>query len=120
MKQIIKDEGIPKLTDAINDNLKTIASAMDTLTYLSNVLVRVNGRQKPPNQKRKLTPRERQVLTLTAEGYTTDEVAKHLRIGYQTVKSHKYNICNALGSRNTTHAVALAAWAGYLPPPANP
>ncbi|HZU14897.1 MAG TPA: response regulator transcription factor [Chloroflexota bacterium] len=55
-----------------------------------------------------LSPREREVLGLLADGLTTKEMARRLYITERTVKFHVHSICAKLGAANRTQAVALA------------
>jgi DNA-binding NarL/FixJ family response regulator len=55
-----------------------------------------------------LTPRQREVLQLIAEGRTMKEVAHVLHISRRTAESHKYDIMNALGIDTTAGLVQYA------------
>jgi DNA-binding NarL/FixJ family response regulator len=55
-----------------------------------------------------LTDREREVLTLMAEGKTDKEIAKDLNIVESTAKNHVANILKKLGVPNRAGAVAAA------------
>jgi DNA-binding NarL/FixJ family response regulator len=57
-----------------------------------------------------LTTREREILTLAAEGLTNKEIAGRLHIELPTVKSHMHNILEKLHVRSRTEAAALALW----------
>lgn len=61
-----------------------------------------------------LTPRLRQVLSLVAEGYSTAEVARELRLSKHTVKNYMERIFQRLGARDRTEAVAIALREGIL------
>ncbi len=54
-----------------------------------------------------LTAREREVLSLLAEGMVTTQVAKHLFISEETVKSHVRHILRKLDAETRTEAVAI-------------
>ncbi len=56
-----------------------------------------------------LTPRERQVLGLMAEGMDNREVALRLRVSYATVRSHVRHLLGKLGARSKLEAVVRAA-----------
>jgi len=58
-----------------------------------------------------LTPRQREVLQLIAEGQTMKEVAARLNISPRTAESHKYDMMQQLGVQTTAeliqHAIRL-------------
>jgi DNA-binding NarL/FixJ family response regulator len=56
----------------------------------------------------RLTPRQREVLQLVAEGRTMKEVATALKISPRTAESHKYDIMQALGVDTTAELVQYA------------
>jgi DNA-binding CsgD family transcriptional regulator len=56
----------------------------------------------------RLTGREREVLTLLAQGLQLDEIAARLGIGSETVRTHVRKAGERLGASNRTHAVAIA------------
>jgi len=61
-----------------------------------------------------LTPRERQVLELLAEGLSNKGVASRLGISDQTVKFHVASIIGKLAAANRTEAVRIALRRGLL------
>ncbi|WP_139333522.1 LuxR C-terminal-related transcriptional regulator [Mycobacterium sp. SP-6446] len=54
-----------------------------------------------------LSPREREVLMLAAEGLTNPEIAAQLRIGLETVKTYVKQALAKLGARDRNEAVAM-------------
>jgi DNA-binding NarL/FixJ family response regulator len=61
-----------------------------------------------------LTPRERDVLELVAEGLPNRAIAERLGISDQTVKFHVAAVMAKLGAANRTDAVRRAARRGLL------
>jgi DNA-binding NarL/FixJ family response regulator len=61
-----------------------------------------------------LTPREIDVLRLTADGLDTAEIASKLCYSERTVKNVIYGVTNRLKLRNRSHAVAYALRAGEI------
>jgi len=61
-----------------------------------------------------LTPREKDVLTLLAEGLSNKAIAKRLGISDQTVKFHLNALLGKLGATSRTEAVTKAVRAGLL------
>lgn len=55
-----------------------------------------------------LTRREREILTLLAQGLRQNEIAAHLVISRRTVETHVTNMLRKLGVRNQAQAVAVA------------
>jgi DNA-binding NarL/FixJ family response regulator len=64
-----------------------------------------------------LTPREREILRLVAEGHSNAALAKMLWVTQQTVKFHLSNVYRKLGVANRTEAARWAQLNGLLPPP---
>lgn len=61
-----------------------------------------------------LTPRQREVLQLVAEGRTMKEVATALHISPRTAESHKYEIMQVLGLSTTAELVQYAVRNGLV------
>ena len=64
-----------------------------------------------------LTPREREVLCLVAEGLTNREIAERLVVSEHTVHRHVTNLLRKLDLPSRTAAAALAARLGLLEEP---
>ena len=52
-----------------------------------------------------LTHREREVLSLVAEGYTNAEIAARLEISSRTVETHRANMMRKLGLRTLAEVI---------------
>lgn len=61
-----------------------------------------------------LTPVEKRVLTLAADGFLNKQIATRLGLSPLTVKNHLARIRARLGATDTTHAVATALRTGLL------
>lgn len=61
-----------------------------------------------------LTAREREVLQLTAEGNTGNEIAERLFISPRTVESHRANLMRKLGVRNQKELIRYVVQRGIL------
>lgn len=63
---------------------------------------------------RRLSPRERDILQLTAHGLTSDEVAAQFGISERVVRGYLQACRNKLNAQNSTHAVARAVKLGLV------
>jgi DNA-binding NarL/FixJ family response regulator len=64
-----------------------------------------------------LTPRQREVVSLIADGRTMKEVAAALGLSPRTVETHKYHVMAALGLQTTAELVRYAIEHGLTAPP---
>ncbi len=62
----------------------------------------------------KLTAREREVLKLIGEGYTSREIAEMLFISLNTVERHRTNIMDKLGMHNKSQLIRFAIRKGLV------
>ena len=58
--------------------------------------------------KKSITKREKEVLKLIVEGFTSAEIAKRLYISARTVETHRSNLMSKLGLKNTAALVRYA------------
>jgi PAS domain S-box-containing protein len=61
-----------------------------------------------------LSPRERDVVSLAAQGLTSVEIAETLSLGRATVETHFRSAMRRLGARNRAHVIALALTRGEI------
>lgn len=72
------------------------------------ITVLLEAKKESPTAEERVTGRQREVLQLVAEGRTMKEVASLLHISPRTAESHKYEIMELLGARNTAELVQHA------------
>lgn len=92
------------------DLAQAIRNAYDGKTTLApeatEVLIQATFEDPDPGED--LTPREREVLKLLADGLTNPEIAKSLSISRTTARAHVSHILGKLQVSNRSEAVALA------------
>lgn len=71
-------------------------------------LKKARNRKKETSLFPKLSRREKEILSLIVDEYTTSEIAKELFISFGTVETHRRNMLNKLGLRNTAGLVRTA------------
>jgi DNA-binding NarL/FixJ family response regulator len=63
---------------------------------------------------RALSPRQLQVLQLVAEGLTTREIGRRLRVGIKTAESHRAEVMKRLGIHDVVDLVRFAVRVGVI------
>jgi DNA-binding NarL/FixJ family response regulator len=61
-----------------------------------------------------LTPRQREILQLLAEGKSAKEIAATLALSTRTVEFHKYALMDALGMENSAELIRFAVKHGLI------
>ncbi|MHB8793689.1 MAG: response regulator [Thermoleophilia bacterium] len=81
---------------------------------VEDYLEKLKHGQEPTSSFDTLTDREREILTLVAEGYTNREIAEALFISVKTVETHKANIMEKLNLHKRAELVRYAIKKGML------
>jgi len=81
---------------------------------VEDYLEKLKHGQEPSSSFDALTDREREILTLVAEGYTNREIAETLFISVKTVETHKANIMEKLNLHKRAELVRYAIRKGML------
>jgi len=93
------------------------ATAIATRLRAEGVLAvarRLGGNAREESGPTALTPREREILTLVADGRTNGQIAGQLFISTKTVSVHVSNILAKLGASRRTEAAAIARREGLI------
>jgi len=110
---VLKHSAPAELTAAIR-------AALQGGTYLTPQLAgevlesMKEGRERTSDPIASLTPRQREVLQLLAEGRSAKEIAARLEISVRTVEFHKYQMMEALGIHNSAELIHVAIKHGLV------
>jgi DNA-binding NarL/FixJ family response regulator len=63
-----------------------------------------------------LTPRQREILQLVAEGHTSKQIAQRLSLSFKTVEAHRAQIMQRLDVHDLAGLVRFAMRVGLVPP----
>ena len=115
------EAGVSAILDnssACDELLVAIKAASSGQLYLtpaisSKVFWEMNGRASEKIAKRRLSidilsEREREVMQLIAEGFTSPQIAERLFISQKTVRNHRANLMNKLGLHGIAEIVKYA------------
>lgn len=97
-----------------------IRAALEGKTYLTPQLAgevldaMKEGPERTADPVASLTPRQRQVLQLLAEGRSAKEIASSLEISARTVEFHKYQVMEALGLHTNAELTRFAIKHGLV------
>src|SRR3954451_22465209 len=61
-----------------------------------------------------LSPREREIMHLMAEGMTAEAIGAKISVAVETVRTHVRNVIRKLQARNRVHAIAIALERGEI------
>lgn len=111
---LLKNSAASELLQAITDVMqgRSYVTPLATRDMVDTLL------QRPESAKgsRELSPRQREVLQLLAEGRTMKEIASILNITARTVAFHKYSMMEDLGIKTTAELVQYAIKARIVSP----
>src|SRR6266571_559778 len=104
VKQLLTREGYSVVAEAA-DGHEAVRLAQEHCPDLAEVVPQIwtQGSTDDP-----LTPREREVLQLVAEGKTTKEIAALLGVSFNTAESHRNRIMKKLNVHETAGLVRYA------------
>lgn len=112
---LLKNISPPELELAVNAVAKgeTYLTSAVSKHVIENYVRRVGP---PTTSLERLTPRQREVLQLIAEGNRTKEIAKRLKISAKTVEMHRTQIMDALDIHDIAGLVRYAIRMGIITP----
>jgi DNA-binding NarL/FixJ family response regulator len=83
-------------------------------SYVDPRLDRILLSPRATAQVPQLSPREREIMHLMAEGLTAEAIGSQLGVSVETVRTHVRNVIRKLQARNRVHAIALALERGEI------
>jgi DNA-binding NarL/FixJ family response regulator len=110
---LVKNSVIEELNTAIR-------CAYKKTTYLSSNIPEIDlSSLKSPEEEEqqsseRLTPREREIWRLVAEGYTNARIAEELAISIKTVEKHRANLMDKIGVDDITGLIREAIRQGII------
>jgi DNA-binding NarL/FixJ family response regulator len=97
---------------AADELIRAVRAVAGDLTYVSPaiaaVVVESLSRLSQPKSVKTLSPREREVLQLLAEGKTTKDIASRLSLAVPTVETHRRQIMDKLALRTIAELTKYA------------
>ena len=109
MGYILKNTGKAELVTAI----KTVYAgksyfSKDVAETIMRGLVQEGEQRKKPESQILLSDREKEILLLIADEFTTQEIAQKLHLSFKTVEGHRRNLFTKLNVRNAAGLVRVA------------
>lgn len=117
---LLKDAGTVELELAVKAvaNGETYLSPPISKQVISDYVQRVSGEaeNEPPtgSQLERLTSRQREILQLIAEGYTTQAIAQKLDLSAKTVETHRMQLMERLDIHDIAGLVRFAIRVGLV------
>ena len=99
-----------------NDNNPPFMSILDTRMDEQKIFLCHNPEDEPQSQTRlpKLTSREREIISLLAQGKSSKQIGGLLFISKSTVDNHRQNLLKKLGASSTAEIIHLAVEKGII------
>ena len=100
--------------------VQAIRAALEGGTFVSPALARAvfdaaqSGDGDSSDRVARLTPHQRAILRMLAEGLSAKEIARKLDISARTVESHKYQIMESLGADSSAQLIRIAIRHGIV------
>ncbi len=112
---LLKNSSLEEMINAI----RLVASDREVVcSELAIAILRRTAKSDPAIQGDQLeidlSNREKEVLTLIAEGHTNEEIADKVFCSRRTVEGHRQSLINKLGARNTAQLIYMASKKGLL------
>jgi DNA-binding NarL/FixJ family response regulator len=100
------------------DTVASVRSGIEDVVSKANLgrlSASVNAALKTRKKLELLSPRQLQVLQLIAEGHTTREIAKRLKVSVKTAETHRTEVMKRLDLHDVVSVVRYAIRVGLVP-----
>jgi DNA-binding NarL/FixJ family response regulator len=94
--------------------LGAIRQVADGGSYVDPRLDRILLSPRATSRVPQLSPREREIMHLMAEGLTAEAIGTKITVSVETVRTHVRNVIRKLQARNRVHAIAIALERGEI------
>jgi DNA-binding NarL/FixJ family response regulator len=108
---VLKESGIDELEHALRTVLRGERYVAPSLAHYLDQVDAGEIVERPP-----LTPRQREVLQLIAEGHSTRAIADKLTVSVKTIETHRAQIMERLGIRDVASLTRYALRMGMVSP----
>ena len=99
---------------SMDELMAAIERVRDGGSYVDPRLDRILLSERATSKVPQLSPREREIMHLMAEGRTADAIADQISVSVETVRTHVRNVIRKLQARNRVHAIATALERGEI------
>jgi DNA-binding NarL/FixJ family response regulator len=99
---------------SMEELLAAIAQVAQGGSYVDPRLDRILLSPRATARVPQLSPREREIMHLMAEGMTDEQIGGKINVSVETVRTHVRNVIRKLQARNRVHAIAVALERGEI------
>jgi DNA-binding NarL/FixJ family response regulator len=99
---------------SMDELLAAIRQVADGGSYVDPRLDRILLSPRATARVPQLSPREREIMHLMAEGHTAEQISNEATVSVETVRTHVRNVIRKLQARNRVHAIAIALERGEI------
>ncbi len=114
---ILKESRVGDLTLALTEHDRggTWVNPRMLSRLVQDYRTRGSGESTPRPRSATLTPKEKEVLKLLAEGFRVKDVASNLKLSVKTIEAHKFNLMRKLDIHNKAQLVQYAFQKRIIP-----
>jgi len=110
----LKNGAVNFLTKPVN-GAELLACVREALKQQDDMQRKNQAHLSVASRLESLTEREREIMTMVIEGFTSKEIAQRLNISYRTVEIHRAHIMQKTGASNLMELAQIAATSESAP-----